>query len=577
MCILCSDVGRRAVLGGSLAAVAGAILPAAPASAEQPVAERAAPPDTIYHGGHVLTMAHHDRTAEAIAVRGGRIIAVGSERRIRRLATADTTLVDLKGRTVLPGFVDAHSHAPYPGLVKLYYADLSSPPVGAVTDIASLVSALKAKADTARAGDWVRGWGYDQTLLAEGRHPTAADLDRASGTLPIWAAHTNGHMGVANSVAHRLAGITRDTPNPPGGVIGKDPATGEPTGLLQEAAQNLVARLQPSFTPAQLTAGAKATSDLYTAAGVTTSVIAGGGADLYAALGAWQRTGVTAFRSLLMLSGDPLAGLPLPEGTGDEWVRVSGFGESVYDGSIQGYTGYLTEPYHKLAEGLPAGYRGYTNYSPDVLKARVDKLYADGYAVRIHGNGDAAIDDLLDAYESAIAKHGRRDHRLRIEHAQTAREDQLDRMRRLGVQASFFVSHTYYWGDQHRDIFLGPERARRISPLNSARDHRYSLHLDSPVVPQSPLQAAWSAVNRTTRSGKVLGPEQRVTPLRALRAVTIDSAWQHFEEHSRGSIEPGKLADLVVLAENPLTVRPHRIKDIEVLRTIVGGRAVHSA
>ncbi|WP_131735811.1 amidohydrolase [Actinomadura roseirufa] len=578
MCTLCGDVGRRALIGGSLAAVASAMLPALPAAAGERTAPGAAA-DTIYHRGAVLTMGPGHRRAEAIAVKGGRIVAVGKDHAIRRLAGPGTELVDLKGRTVLPGFIDAHSHAPYPGLVKLYFADLSSPPVGTVTDVASLVAALKAKADGTAPGGWVRGWGYDQTLLAEGRHPTAADLDRASSTLPIWAAHTNGHMGVANSVALKLAGITKDTPNPAGGVIVKDPATGEPTGLLQESAQNLVNRLQPAFGADQLTAGARATSELFTAAGVTTSVIAGGGADLYAALGAWHKTGVIGFRSLLMLSGDPLAGLPLAEGTGDEWVRVSGYGESVYDGSIQGYTGYLTKPYHKLADGLPDGYRGYTNYGPDLLKARVDRLYADGYAIRIHGNGDAAIDDLLDAYEAAIKKHGQRDHRLRIEHAQTAREDQLDRMRRLGVQASFFVSHTYYWGDQHRDIFLGPERASRISPLRSAqrRGLRSSVHLDSPVVPQSPLQAVWSAVNRITRSGRVLGPEQRITPLRALRAVTIDAAWQHFEEHSRGSIEPGKLADLVVLSDDPVTAHPKKIKDIRVLRTIVGGKTVHTA
>ncbi|MQY08794.1 amidohydrolase [Actinomadura macrotermitis] len=577
MCTLCSDHGRRAFLGGSLAAVAAAALPALPAAAAAPRPHGA--PDTVYHGGTVVPLAPGRPDAQAIAVTGGRITAIGSDRRIRALAARTTEQVDLRGTTLLPGFIDAHSHLPAPGLIGLYWADLSSPPVGTVTGIADLIAALKTKAAAGAPGAWILGWGYDQTLLAEGRHPTAADLDQVSATAPIWAAHTNGHMGVANTAALRLAGITEHTPDPPGGVIARDPATGRPTGLLQEAATTLVTRHQPALTPAQLTAAARATDALYAAAGVTTTVVAGGGADTYAALNAWRAAGVLRLRALLMLNGDPLApgGLPLPEGTGDDRVRVSGYGEAVYDGSIQGYTGYLTQPYHRLADGLPAGYRGYTNYPADLLKRRVDALYAAGYAIRLHANGDAAIDDLLDAYEAAIAKHGRRDHRMRVEHAQTARPDQLRRMRRLGVTASFFVSHTYYWGDQHRDVFLGPERAARISPLRSAQrlNLRHSLHLDSPVVPMSPLQALWSAVNRTTRSGRVLGPAERVTPARALRALTIDAAWQHFHDHDRGSLEPGKLADLTVLSADPRTVPPQRIKDVQVLRTVVGGTTVH--
>ncbi|BAJ30449.1 MULTISPECIES: amidohydrolase [Kitasatospora] len=564
-----------ALLGGAALALVPGVAAAGeaggrPVSAGRPrgVADR------VWHNGNVVTLDGRDRVVSAVAVKDGRILAVGGDREVLRYADRGTELVDLRGRTVLPGFFDAHSHLPAPGLIDLYWADLSSPPVGGVTDLASLAAALRAKAAGTAPGGWVFGWGYDQTLLRERRHPTAADLDRADADRPIWAQHTNGHMGVANSAALARAGITRDTPDPAGGVIVRD-AAGNPTGLLQETAQGLLTRVQPAWSAQQLSAGAARTSELYAAGGVTSTVVAGGDAATYGALRAWQRAGLVRQRALLMLGGDPLApgGLPLAEGEGDEWVKVSGYGEVVYDGSIQGWTGYLREPYHTVPEGLPTDYRGYTNYGRDVLLRRVAAVYAEGRTARLHANGDAAIDDLLDAYEAAIAAHGPRDHRLRVEHAQTATEDQLRRMRRLGVTASFFVSHTYYWGDQHRDIFLGPERARRISPLRSAhrRGVRYSLHLDTPVVPQRPLDAVWSAVNRLTRSGQVLGPEQRATRLEALRGVTSEAAWQHFEEDVKGTLEPGKYADLVVLGADPLRVPAEEIKDVPVLETVVGG------
>ena len=200
-----------------------------------------------------------------------------------------------------------------------------------------------------------------------------------------------------------------------------------------------------------------------------------------------------------------------------------------------------------------------------------------GYQIAVHANGDAAIDDVIYAYREAQKDFPRTDTRFRIEHAQTTREDQLDAMKELGITPSFFVSHTWYWGDAHRDIFLGPERGARISPLNSAvkRGIRFSIHLDTPVTPMSPLQAAWSAVNRQTRSGKILGPEQRVTPLQAIRAITIDAAWQEHDEKIKGSIEPGKFADFVVLDQNPLTIDPMKIRDIPILETIVGGKSVY--
>jgi predicted amidohydrolase YtcJ len=256
------------------------------------------------------------------------------------------------------------------------------------------------------------------------------------------------------------------------------------------------------------------------------------------------------------------------------WVR-RGAVKIIADGSIQGYTGYLSEPYH-VPPGDDPGYRGYPRVPRDALIEQVVHFHSEGFQVAVHGNGDASIDDILDAFERAQAEHPRHDARHVIIHAQMAREDQLDRMAALGVIPSFFSLHTYYWGDRHRDIFMGPERAARMSPARSAilRDMHFTIHCDSPVVPMEPLRLVWAAVNRRSTSGAPIGPAQRITTLQALRAVTIDAAYQHFEEETKGSLEPGKLADLVILSRSPLE-DPEHIDEIEVLETIVGGRTVY--
>jgi hypothetical protein len=226
--------------------------------------------------------------------------------------------------------------------------------------------------------------------------------------------------------------------------------------------------------------------------------------------------------------------------------------------------------------GDDPAYRGYPRISREELIEKVVRRHAAGWQVAVHGNGDAAIDDILDAFEHAQRQHPRADARHVVIHAQMAREDQLDRMKALGVIPSFFSLHTYYWGDRHREVFMGPERAARMSPARSALDRglRFTLHCDSPVVPMEPLRLVWAAVNRRSTSGASIGDAQRIPPLAALRAVTIDAAWQHFEEHEKGSLEPGKLADLVILSESPLE-HPDRIDRIRVLETILGGRVVY--
>jgi predicted amidohydrolase YtcJ len=391
---------------------------------------------------------------------------------------------------------------------------------------------------------------------------------------PIFIGHASGHLAVANSLAMKMAEITRDTPQPKGGVIEKDPKTGEPTGLLKECG-GLVSRLIPRLSAEQQHAALKWAVHDYVSHGVTTATIAGG--VISSNLKEASASGELSLRVVVMQSGPLKGDFPKSHLIGNEMLKTGlTIGEDVHDGSIQGCTGYFTVPYYTNCSGN-ADYVGFPRQPRAELIEKVKKYNRLGYQLAIHANGDAAIQDVIDAYREAQKDFPREDTRFRIEHAQATREDQLDQIKALGISPSFFVSHTYYWGDQHRDLFMGPVRGSHISPLRSAinKGIRFSIHLDTPVTPMDPLQAVWSAVNRLTRSGKVLGPDQRITPLEALRAVTIDAAWQEHDEKIKGSIEAGKFADLIILKENPLTIDPVKIKDIAILETIVGGKSVY--
>jgi predicted amidohydrolase YtcJ len=537
----------------------------------------AAAPDTLYLNGTVITMTARDATAEAVAVKDGRILAVGPNNKIKALAGPSTKSIDLAGKTLLPGFYAAHDHFPGAGRVALFSTDLNSPPIGPMESIEDIVAALRAKAEKTPPGKWIVGRGYDDTLVKEHRHPTRHDLDRASTNHPIHIVHTSGHLSSANSLALKLAGVTKDTPQPAGGVIRKDPVTGEPDGIIEERTQ-MVGRLVPGYTQAQHLEAIRWCDTEYLSKGVTTTVITGGGGgvadELLEARGkGWLHLRVHAYVSSVTGAPQTLDNLAKLSPVPDQ-IRVSGV-KMLQDGSLQGFTGYLTAPYYTQPQGTN-GYAGYASRSREALTQSVLKYHRVGYQIAIHANGDAAIDDVLHAFRAAQKAFPRPDARHRIEHCQTPREDQLDAMKELGITPSFFVGHVYYWGDRHRDLFLGPERAGRISPLASAlkRDIRFTIHNDTPVTPVNPLLLVWCSVNRLTRDGKVLGPEQRIGIFEALRTVTSDAAWQNFEEKTKGTIEPGKFADFVVLAENPLTIDPVKLKDIAITETIVGGKTV---
>ena len=541
-------------------------------------------PDVMYMNGTILTMDEKNFRAEAVATMGDKIVAVGKKAFIQKLAGPATHVVNLAGKTLVPGFNEPHNHFAMYGVYALRMVNLQSSPLGPVSRMKDLIEALREKAGRTSKGEWIWGRGYDDTLMEEKRHPTRQDLDQASSEHPIFIAHVSGHLSVANSKALAIAGVTKDTIEPPGGVIRKDPKTSEPDGVLEEMpAQALVYRHLPPLTlDLRLEAMAVAAKD-YLKTGVASCSDAGvafPGVGSPAEIVAYQRAtkqGQVSIRMTMMVGVEFLLGADgkspsFVTGFGDDHLKI-GPAKIIVDGSIQGYTGWLAKPYQIPFKG-DSSYRGYPVTAPEKLNRLVLEAHKAGCQIAAHGNGDAAIDAILDAYQLAQKECPRPDARHRIEHCQMAREDQLDRMAELGVSPSFFASHTYYWGDRHKAIFMGPERAKRISPLKSAlkRGIKFTLHSDCPVTPVSPLFCVFAAVNRITRNGEILGPEFRLTPEEALRAVTIDAAWQTFDEKMKGSIEVGKLADFTILAENPLAVPPEGIKDIKVEEVIIGGK-----
>ncbi|MDC6472360.1 amidohydrolase family protein [Luminiphilus sp.] len=540
----------------------------------------AAPHHELYVNGVVITMDASNTVAEAVLVRAGQIEAVGSSEDLVSRIDDDTVVVDLRGRALMPGFIDAHGHFPGSGQT-VFSVDLNSPPIGRVTDMQGLLGSLSAFAKQRRDG-WVVGHGYDDTLLAEKRHPTRDDLDRISTSRPVAIVHVSGHLAVVNTVGLDILGIDESTPDPLGGVIVRDPLSADgrrPNGVLEETAARAVWEYTLDLgvmDGVRMTTQAAAE---YLSVGVTTASAGGMPTSVAKLLGLLSRLNQFPQRVALF---------PLFEEVGEallsEELTLDAFAAGkvsvprvkiIADGSIQGYTGYLSEPYYAPFKGDPL-YRGYPSVPREELLRQVSGLYERRIQVAIHCNGDASIDDGLVAIEAAMKAHPWPDARPLIIHAQMTRLDQIERMAALGVTPSFFSAHTYYWGDRHAAIFMGPGRAANMSPARWALEAgvRFSSHLDTPVTPMLPLQAVWSQISRESTAGVVIGPEQRIDRTSALRAVTIDAAWQVFMDDKIGSIEPGKRADLVVLSDNPLTAGD--VRSIKVDRTVIDGATVYS-
>ena len=540
----------------------------------------------VYRNGTILTMDSGGSQAQALAVRGETILAVGSDAEIMALADPHTVVTDLRGRTMLPGFIDGHSHFVSAGLMAATQLDLSSPPVGGVKNIAEIKGLIRAKAAETPKGEWILGFGYDDTGLEDKRHPLASDIDEVAPEHPVLLRHVSGHLSACNGLALAKANYTKDTPDPVGGVIRRD-EHGNPNGVLEEPpAMNPVAALLPEASEEDWMRSIVTACDAYTAKGVTSAQDGFTQEKQWAQLRKAHEKGLLRNR-VQILPGlgccdlnqftSHASGTPL---TADRKISL-GAVKHLVDGSLQCYTGCLSNPYHKIIYDLPDGpmWRGYIQENPEGFIDRIVALHQQGWQIAIHGNGDEAIQLILDAYEEAQKRYPRADARHIIIHCQTVREDQLDRIKRLGVVPSFFVVHTYFWGDRHYEMFLGQDRAERISPLRSAlkRGIPFSNHNDTFVTPIDPLLSVWSAVNRITSSGQVLGEEYTISVMDALRSVTSWAAYQACEERIKGSLEPGKLADFVILEANPLTVAKETIKDIGISATIVGDEVVYGS
>ncbi len=528
----------------------------------------------IYHNGNILTVNNEDEVVSAIALSDKKIIAVGSDQEILDLKESSTEVIDLNKQTMIPGFFDPHSHFFQAGLRYTTEADLNSPPMGNIKSVQDIIDTLTDWAKDKPEGTLVKGFGYDDSQLKEKRRITKYDLDKVSTKHPIIIRHISGHLHAANSLGLELLEITKDTPDPSDGVYVRDPETGEPNGVIEEALDGINLVLA-DMTPEDEVKAIKLANDLYAGLGITSaSTGSNRGIREVELIKQGHENGDLKIRVLLNRVDIILEDLEGYEGY-DEMLR-EGTGKTFQDGSIQGYTGYLSEPYHVQPEGQ-TDYRGYPIRPVDELVDIVEMFHLRGDQMYIHCNGDQAIEDVLDAIEIVQEKHPREDPRHVAIHAQMTREDQLDRMKELGIIPSFFILHTYYWGDRHRDIFMGPERAARMSPLKSAldRDIIFTTHCDTPVVPMEPLRAIWSSVTRLSSSGEVIGEDQRIDVKNALRAWTINAAYQYKMEDEVGSIEEGKFADLTILSDDIYNVEDNEILDLEVLETIVNGETVY--
>ncbi|QYZ72012.1 amidohydrolase [Neotabrizicola shimadae] len=521
--------------------------------------------------------------AEALAERDGRILAVGALEAVLSHRGPDTQMIDLAGRTLLPGFVDAHGHVYMIG-IQAMSANLLPAPDGEVNDIPALQETLRAYTaeypDRVERAGLILGFGYDDAQLAEQRHPTRDDLDAISTEVPIYVVHQSGHLGVANSRALELAGITADTPDPTGGVIRRRDGSTEPNGVLEENATALV--LGALFGSLDAEAGRaifRAGADLVASYGYTTaqegratpavarlmqSVATDEGLDI----------DVVAYPDVL-IDRDFILATAARDYT--DRFRVGG-AKLTIDGSPQGFTALRDRPYYNPPPGFRADYRGYSAATPDQVFDAIDWAFANNVQILTHSNGEGASDILIAAIGTATEKYGPADRRPVLIHGQFLREDQVDAFNRLNVFPSLFPMHTFYWGDWHRDRTVGPVLADNISPTGwlRARGMMFSSHHDAPVAFPDSMRILDATVTRRSRSGDIIGPDQRVDVLTALKAMTIWPAYQHFEEGWKGSLEAGKLADLVILSQDPTAVDPETLDSIKVVETIKEGETIYS-
>jgi predicted amidohydrolase YtcJ len=519
------------------------------------------PVDLILHNGTMITVDAAFSVATALAVRGDRVVDVGDDGLLRRYDAAQT--IDLAGRAVVPGFIDTHTHIR--GRARRHI-DL-----GGVESIVQLQSLIRSKVTELGEGEWITGYGWSEDELAEGRRPLRWDLDEAAPANPVILTRAGGHSAVASSLALQLAGVTSETPQPEGGVIELD-ENGRLNGVIRER-QGLVGRLVPDATPEEIRETMIQMLRDQLVLGITSLVQAGEGPngyarweDIYAEFGDELPRATVQIR---WVGTERLSEFGRKTGDGDDRLQVGAI-KVLVDGGFTGPAAFTREPYRGETE-----YRGSLNLPVEELYALVDTASALGWQLGLHAIGDSAIVLTVDAIVNALQGTPRDDHRHYLNHfTVTPPAEAMDRMAENGIAIAQQPNFTYTLEGRYVANLEG-ERLAHNNPLKIPMEHGIFMGLGSDILPIDPLVGLYAAVTRKGTSGEVYGPEERLTMEEAIRGYTADAAWFTYEEGLKGSLEPGKLADMVVLSEDPLTIDPERIMEMEVEMTILGGRVVY--
>ncbi|HAC87653.1 MAG TPA: amidohydrolase [Gammaproteobacteria bacterium] len=558
---------RRKFIGSSTALAAGLGLPTQSVlAAAAPISSQVAP-DYVVINAKVFTIDEDQPQAEAFAVKSDRFTAVGSSSDMRNLASSGTEIIDAEGMTVIPGFIDAHSHPSSAGVNELVQvnADLRS--------ITEIKEALRQRAAITQEGQWVRAFKYDDTKLAEGRPINRFDIDEVVPNHPVVVGHRGGHTGVYNSMALALAGVTSETPDPPGGRFYRD-SNGVLTGLAAERARYVFNSLIPSdSTREQRSDGVKLITELMTKAGLTSVHQTGASRNDMIAYQDARADGGMRFRMYLfprVQLFEDLVNAGIRTGFGDEVLRIGAVKFSA-DGSASERTMRMSTPF----EGRPDDY-GILTMSQEEIHEAVENAHRNDFQIGIHANGDVTIEMVLNAYERVQRLWPRNDPRHRIEHCSLVNPALLQRIKDLGVIPAPFYTYVHYHGNKW--VEYGEEKMRWMFA------HKSFLDYNIPVAPASdytpgpfePMMALQSMVTRKDFDGRVWGPNQRITIDQAMRICTLNGAYASFEENIKGSITAGKLADFVILADDPHDVDPDNIKNIEIVRTVVGGTTMYA-
>jgi predicted amidohydrolase YtcJ len=535
---------------------------------------------TVYFGGDILTMVGDaPGYVDALVVKDGIIEYSGESTKAMEIAGEGHKMINLQGKTLLPGFIDGHAH--FAGFsAQAIGAQILPPPDAGANNIPALIEILKdwnTPENRALTG-WIFGMGFDDSVLDEKRFPTKEDLNKVSTEFPILVIHISGHFASLNTKGLELLGITAESKDPEGGLIRRMPNSQEPNGVLEELAA--IPYYSKAITPASEEALLKfmtAGQDMALSYGYTT-------AQEGRAMEQHELLAQFAEKNFWKLDIVSYIDYAFAQHMESKWYtkdyqnhyRIGGM-KLTLDGSPQGRTAWRTIPYLLPPDGAAKDYLGYPAIPNDAdVSAIYETAFKNNYQILTHANGDAAMDQMIRTMKPMAEKYGNENRRNVLIHGQYIREDQLDSYKDLGVITSLFPLHTFYWGDWHKEI-IGEELGNKISPVRSALNKgvKITIHTDAPVALPNLMRVVWTAVNRTSRSGTIIGENERLTPYEALKAITDWSAYQHFEEDSKGTLEKGKLADLVILDKNPLKVAPDTIKDIKVVETIKEGERMY--